>query len=374
MGIKSLSTILNNFSKNSIKNVTLDNFKGKVISIDTSIYLYKFLYNNSDFIDGFTRQILRLLKNGITPLYIFDGKPPKEKKEVLNERKERKEYLLKKKTLLEGMLKGDMSGQDGMEKYMMNVVDMTPEEINKELKKVQKKIIYVTGDDIDKAKKLFEHFGIPYIDADGEAETYCAVLTKNGFTSGCITEDTDYLACGGNNFIRSFNSSTNNIVLYKIKEVLSDLELSYDQFIDMCILCGCDYTNKIVGIGAIKAYKFIKNFGTIEGVIESIKDKDSYKVPEDFDYITARRLLKCENTFDLSGVKKEEFKVKMTDEQMLINYIKFSSPTLKKKYYVEITKCLKKYKMGCLSNVSKKKNKDISSYFEKKKYFINENI
>ncbi len=71
MGIKSLSTILNNFSKNSIKNVTLDNFKGKVISIDTSIYLYKFLYNNSDFIDGFTRQILRLLKNGITPLYIL---------------------------------------------------------------------------------------------------------------------------------------------------------------------------------------------------------------------------------------------------------------------------------------------------------------
>ena len=70
MGIKSLSTILNNFSKNSIKNVTLDNFKGKVISIDTSIYLYKFLYNNGDFIDGFTRQILRLLKKwNYTALY-----------------------------------------------------------------------------------------------------------------------------------------------------------------------------------------------------------------------------------------------------------------------------------------------------------------
>lgn len=80
MGIKSLSTILNNYAKNSIKNVTLDSFRGKIISIDTSIFLYKYLYNNCDFIDGFTRQILRLLKNGIIPLYIFDGKPQRRNK------------------------------------------------------------------------------------------------------------------------------------------------------------------------------------------------------------------------------------------------------------------------------------------------------
>ena len=65
MGIKSLSTILNQYSKNGIKYVTLDNFKGKVVSIDTSIYLYKFIYNNSDYLEGFTRQLLRLLKNVI---------------------------------------------------------------------------------------------------------------------------------------------------------------------------------------------------------------------------------------------------------------------------------------------------------------------
>lgn len=374
MGIKSLSTILNSFSKNSIKNITLDNFNGKVISIDTSIYLYKFLYNNGDYIDGFTRQILRLLKNGITPLYIFDGKPPEEKQEILNERKERKEFLLKKKSLLQGLLNGSNTNIEGMEKYMDEVSVLTPEEINKELQKVNKKIIYVTGDDIDKAKKLFEYFGVPYIEADGEAETYCAVLTKNGLTSGCITEDTDYLACGGNNFIRGFNPSTNNVVLYKIKNVLADLGLNYNQFIDMCILCGCDYTTKIVGIGAIKAYKFIKKFGSIEGVIESIKNKDSYKVPNDFDFETARKLLKCEDTFDLTGIKKEDFKIKMTDEQILISYIKETSPKLKAKYYTEIIKSLKLYKMGCLNGPVIKSHRNISSYFEKKKYFIKDDI
>ena len=94
MGIKSLSTILNNYA-NSIKNVTLDSFR-KIID-RYKYFLYKYLYNNCDFIDGFTRQILRLLKNGIIPLYIFDGKPPEEKQDILNDRKERKEFLIKKK-------------------------------------------------------------------------------------------------------------------------------------------------------------------------------------------------------------------------------------------------------------------------------------
>ena len=57
----------------------MDGFRGKIISIDTSIFLYKYLYNNCDFIDDLQGN-LRLLKNGIIPLYIFDGKPPEENK------------------------------------------------------------------------------------------------------------------------------------------------------------------------------------------------------------------------------------------------------------------------------------------------------
>ena len=31
-----------------------------------------------------------------------------------------------------------------------------------------------------------------------------------------------------------------------------------DEFIDLCILCGCDYSSLIEGIGEINAYKLIK--------------------------------------------------------------------------------------------------------------------
>ena len=37
-----------------------------------------------------------------------------------------------------------------------------------------------------------------------------------------------------------------------------------DQFIDLCILCGCDYVNNIRGIGPVTALKLIIKHKNIE--------------------------------------------------------------------------------------------------------------
>jgi flap endonuclease-1 len=380
MGIKSLSTILNQYAKNGMKNVTLDTFRGKVIAIDTSIYLYKFTYNTSDYLEGFTRQILRLLKNGITPLFVFDGKPPDEKQEILNDRKEKKEILVKKKKMIEEFMKDREApprGEDANEslkEFMEELKSKTDEHLKNEIAKIKRKIIYITHNDIVKTKRLFDLFGVPHIAANGEAEAFCAVLSKNGFVDGCITEDTDYLASGGYNFIRNFNSNNNNISLYKIRDILDDLNVTYEQFIDICILCGCDYTTKITGIGAIKAYKFIKKYGTIEGVINGLATNSSYKVQDNFDYKKARSLLKCEDLFDLEGISRSSFKIKNTDEQALIDYLKENSEKLKVKSYNEIALKLGKYKQSILTPTeSTNKQRKIGDFF-KKKYFITEEI
>ncbi len=39
---------------------------------------------------------------------------------------------------------------------------------------------------------------------------------------------------------------------------LSELGLSHEQFIDLCILCGCDYCGRIPGIGPVRALEKIK--------------------------------------------------------------------------------------------------------------------
>ena len=90
MGIKNISLLLSQKCEGSFQKKSLKSYCNRIITIDLSIYLYKYLYNNNDHIEGLTRQILRLYRNGITPLYVFDGVPPKEKDSVIQERYNKK--------------------------------------------------------------------------------------------------------------------------------------------------------------------------------------------------------------------------------------------------------------------------------------------
>ena len=54
--------------------------------------------------------------------------------------------------------------------------------------------------------------------------------------------------------------------------MLEGFEMTMEQFVDLCILCGCDYTCNIGGVGPVKAFNYIKSTdGTIEQVIEKIQ-------------------------------------------------------------------------------------------------------
>jgi flap endonuclease-1 len=68
--------------------------------------------------------------------------------------------------------------------------------------------------------------------------------------------------------------------------MLKELELTQEQFVDLCILLGCDYTGTIPGIGYKRAYNFIKKYSTIENIIKGEKINPI----DDFDYIGARNL------------------------------------------------------------------------------------
>ena len=64
--IKNLKVILSQKCGLAINERKLDNYRGMTLGIDISIFLYKYLYNNDDHLEGLTRLILRLLKNHIT--------------------------------------------------------------------------------------------------------------------------------------------------------------------------------------------------------------------------------------------------------------------------------------------------------------------
>lgn len=66
----------------------------------------------------------------------------------------------------------------------------------------------------------------------------------------------DTLAFGCPILIRSFHKS-NECLEVELAKILRLSGLTYEQFIDFCILCGCDYSTKIKNIGPVKAYSFI---------------------------------------------------------------------------------------------------------------------
>lgn len=131
-------------------------------------------------------------------------------------------------------------------------------------------------------------------------------MVKNKLVEGVIGEDIDTLVFGGETLVKNFNRSDLATEI-KLSALLSSLELSYDQFVDFCILCGCDYSSKIAGIGPVKALAMIKKQGSIEGVIEYINNDDKlrnrHRIHDDFNYLIARRLF---HNPEIMGVTLED--------------------------------------------------------------------
>lgn len=77
-----------------------------------------------------------------------------------------------------------------------------------------------------------------------------------------------------------------------MERVLEQLNITMVQFIDFCILSGCDYCDTIKGVGPSTAMRLIVQHGSIEKVLENLEPE---KMPANFRYQTARDFfVECE--------------------------------------------------------------------------------
>ena len=354
MGIKDLKTLIRKHSPNGIATRNLSHYANKTVAIDTSIYFYRFLaYGNH--LSGFVRQILLLLENGITPLYIFDGKPPDEKYEVINERKIKKEKSLALKEQIEKKL--DITDDP-------NEIKM----LQKQLFDINRKLIWVSPEHISSAKELFRLFGVPYLDADGEAEILCAKMCQRGLVQACLSEDTDLLPNGACIFINNFKVSYKYIQEFNLGNILKDMGLTMEQFVDLCILCGCDYTCKIEGLAKDGAYTMIKKYVNIEGIINYIKyynkktGKQKYIVPENFNYQRAREIF-CTPMEELVDPGLIVTKLKPIHSDSLKNFVEMNCDRLAKRYHTQVKKLCQNKTITKISYINQFSSKTIDSYF-----------
>lgn len=245
---------------------------------------------------GMFYRTIRLMENGIKPVYVFDGKPPELKGGELAKRQERR-----------------AEAQENLEKA-------TEAGDTENVDKFTRRLVKVTKEHGEECQKLLGLMGVPWIVAPCEAEAQCCSLVKAGKVYAVGTEDMDALTLGTEVLLRHLTFSEARkmpIKEFHLKKVLEGLEISQEQFIDLCILLGCDYCETIKGIGPKRAIDLIKEHKTIDKIIEKI-DKDKYTIPENWMYKEARELFLKPTVTDPETI---ELKWSEPDEEGIVQFM-----------------------------------------------------
>jgi len=72
---------------------------------------------------------------------------------------------------------------------------------------------------------------------------------------------------------------------YNLSTILRQIRFTYDQFLDMCVLMGCDYTSGLMSLPFKRAYWMVQFRGSLSTVL------DILGVPTPKPYETAKQLL-----------------------------------------------------------------------------------
>jgi flap endonuclease-1 len=262
MGIKDLSKFLINNSPGAITICKREDYYGKIIAIDANHLIYQStiaVCNSKDLVNSqgistshlqvILKKVIAYIKHGIIPVFVFDGKYPKAKQYTIDLRRKNREKAKEK-------------------------LKKAKEENNeKEIIKFKKRSFHPSTEQMLMCKEMLYYLGIPIINAPFEAEAQCVDLFKNGKVWAVASDDMDVLTFGGD-LIRSLKfSGKEKPRKYSIKTALKELELTMDQFIDLCILFGCDYSSTIPGIGPKKAFIGIKKYGNIDDFMKSLPER-----------------------------------------------------------------------------------------------------
>jgi flap endonuclease-1 len=212
MGVKGLNQVINMYAKSCTTVKKFRDYNGSVQSLDAAITIYKFCiatigtdhFKTEGVLTGHLFacffKTISMLRYGIFPIWVFDGKPPHIKIDTLVDRKKRK--------------------LDASEK-----LSSTPDLDDYEKNKLERRAFTVTHEHITEVKYLLTLLGIPFIESPGEAEAQCAAFDRANISNGVVTEDWDVILFGCKKMLRDF-SNKNDVTEIDTDELLNNLGMT----------------------------------------------------------------------------------------------------------------------------------------------------
>ena len=239
MGVRLLQTFLGTLRNANIKQVHLRQLNGKKIAVDISIYLYRFK-GTGNLIESMYLMCSIFRYYNIHPIFVFDGKPKDFKKETLEKR-----YLTRQKA------------KDELKNLEIKMRNSTA--LQNKVDKLRKQTISVCKKDVVDVKDFLDVYGMTYITATNEADEVCAALCLKKMVYACLTEDTDLMAYGSPIIMRYFSLVKHTCVTYDMSGILNDINMTTQDFQELCACSGNDYINTERNIfyyyGLFKKYK-----------------------------------------------------------------------------------------------------------------------
>lgn len=145
---------------------------------------------------------------------------------------------------------------DTMEQKLTIEVDRLKEEMGRN----ERLATTITEQMHHEVQDLLRLFGMPYLVSPAEAEAQCAFLDSSGQTEGTITDDSDVFLFGAKRVVRHLFDRDEVSEVYSSEEIERKLSLNQSNLICMAMLCGCDYTDGIRGVGPVTATEIIQEF------------------------------------------------------------------------------------------------------------------
>lgn len=299
MGIKGLTALINDLAPDAITQSEIKTLFGRKVAIDASMSIYQFLIavrqqdgqqlmneagETTSHLMGFFYRTIRMAENGIKPAYVFDGKPPQLKSGVLAKRFEKR---------TEAQEEGEEAKEVGT---------------TEDLDKLTRRTVKVTREHNEECRRLLTLMGIPWVIAPSEAEAQCAELCKGGLVYGAGSEDMDTLTFGTPLLLRHLTFSEARKVpinTVNLDKVLAGLDLTMERFIEFCILCGCDYVDPLKGVAAKTALKLIKEHGSLEAVVDHLRETGKNPPPDDWPWAEAKELFVKPDVIKSADIKLE---------------------------------------------------------------------
>jgi flap endonuclease-1 len=221
---------------------------------------------------GIFHKVMTMLKHGVLPVWVFEGTPPLIKAKTLQKRKESKAKA--KRQLQEG----DYETQEDKVKFL-------------------KRTFCIKDAYVEDIQELIDLMGLPSIKSLGEAEAQCACLNIANKVSGVVSEDWDTLVFGAQKMLKNYSvkSPRSKPMFTEIDRsiLLEELDLTDEQFVELCILIGTDYYPGIKGFTSITLYDMYIKDKSIPKFLERVRrinqgcrDRDEpapYDIPEGFD-------------------------------------------------------------------------------------------